>query len=284
VTHPLVVSGRLPPGTRLAVTDFHMLGGMDMWARDLCASERRPEEGGWWPSDEIMLYSAFPGYARLYTRYGVPMRQVAWQPFVLDPDSFPVERPATEGTSIISAGHHRRDVATLLSAAARLGAAVHPIDLFSPDEVAQAPAHIRFRGTVMTSDFCPEVGRSRFMVVPLLEDPHNAAGITALVTAIMCARPIVATDTPAARDYITDGVNGLLVPAGDAQALADAVERLDTDPALLAALAAGAAAAARQFTTEGWARALLLGSRTHDAAHWVWTKWLRRRARMASPA
>ena len=95
VTHPLVVSGRLQSGTRLAVTDFHLLGGMDTWVRDLCPPGRRAEEGGWWPSEQIMLYSAFPGYARLYTRYGVPMRQVAWQPYVLEPGSFPSERPAT---------------------------------------------------------------------------------------------------------------------------------------------------------------------------------------------
>ena len=282
VTHPLVVSRRLPPGTRLAVTDFHMLGGMDWWARDLCAPGRRPEEGGWWPSDEIILYSAFPGYAPLYTRYGVPMRQVAWQPYVLDPGSFPTELPATEGTSIISAGHHRRDLDTLLSAAARLDADVHPIDLYAPGEFPQAPAQIRFHGTVATSEFCPVVGRTRFMVLPLLEDPHNAAGITALVTALICGRPVVATATPATRDYVTEGVNGLLVPPGDPQALAVAIARLDTDPSLLAALAAGAAEAARSLTTESWARALLHGSRTYDAAHWMWTKWPLRRGRAAT--
>ena len=273
VTRPLVVNRRLPEGTRLAITDFHMLGGIDEWVRDLCVPGRRPEEGGWWPSDQVMLYSAFPGYARLYTRYGVPMRQVAWQPYALDPECLPVEQPATEGTTIISAGHHRRDLDTLLSAAARLGPDVHPIDLFAPGDVREVPAQIRFRGTVAPSVFCPQVGRSRFMIVPLLEDPHNAAGITAFVTAIMCGRPLVATATPGARDYITDGVNGLLVPPGDPQAMAEAIERLDTDHALLATLAEGARHAAVKFTTEAWARALLHGSRTYDAEHWAWTKW-----------
>src|SRR5206468_13018935 len=63
-------------------------------------------------------------------------------------------------------------------------------------------------------------------------------------------RPIVATATPASRDYVTEGVNGLLVPPGDPQAMAAAIERLDTHPELLAALAAGARAAAATFTTE----------------------------------
>ena len=276
VTRPLVVSGRLRPHTRLAITDFHMLGGIDEWVRDLCASDRRAEEGGWWPSAQVMLYSGFPGYGRLYTRYGVPMHQVAWQPYAVDPAHFVMERPATDGTTIISAGHHRRDLDTLLAAAARLGQDIHPIELFASDAVSDVPSQVRFRGTVPPEVFCPEVGHSRFMVVPLLDDPHNAAGITALVTAIVCGRPIVATATPGARDYVVDGVNGLLVPPRDPQAMADAIERLDRDPELLAALAAGARAAAALYTTEAWARALVHGSRTFDAAHWMWTKWRHR--------
>jgi hypothetical protein len=111
------------------------------------------------------------------------------------------------------------------------------------------------------------------MVAPLVADPHNAAGITAFVTAIVLGRPLIVTDTPGARDYVTDGVNGFLVPPADPQAMAEAIERLDTDSDLLARLAEGARQAAPQFTTEGWARALLHGSRTYDVDHWAWAKW-----------
>ena len=255
-----------------------MLGGIDEWVRDLCPPDRRSEAGGWWPSDQIMLYSAFPGYGRLYTRYGVPMHQVAWQPYAVDPVHFPMGRPATEGSSIISAGHHRRDLDTFFRAAARLGTDIHPIELFAPaaDDV---PPQVHFRGTVPSDVFCPEVGNSRFMVLPLIDDPDNAAGITALVTAIMCGRPVIATATAGVRDYVIDGVNGLLVPPEDPEAMADAIERLDRDPELLAALAAGARAAAPMYTTEAWARALVYGSRTFDGHHWMWTKWRNRRAR-----
>lgn len=273
VTHPLVVQRRLRPGTRLAITDFHMLGGMEMWVRDLRVPGRRPEEGGWWPSDQITLYSAFPGYAPLYLRYGIPMRQVAWQPYVLNPELFSSEVAAVEGETIISAGHHRRDLQTLLAAAALLGSGVHRIELFASVDVPGVPPQIRFRGSVPPEVFCPEAARSRFMVVPLLADPYNAAGITAFVTAMMCGRPVISSDTAGARDYIFDGVNGLLVPPSDPRALAEAIERLDTDAALLAKLAEGARRAAAHHTTETWARALLRGTRNYDAEHWVWSKW-----------
>ena len=52
--------------------------------------------------------------------------------------------------------------------------------------------------------------------------------------------PIVASNVGGIPDIIRDGENGLLVPAGDASALAKAIERLYRDPALRDTLAANA--------------------------------------------
>ncbi len=61
-------------------------------------------------------------------------------------------------------------------------------------------------------------------------------------------RPIVASDLPAIREILTDGQSALLVPAGDAAALAAAIQRVAGDPALASRLAAGALALAPRFT------------------------------------
>jgi glycosyltransferase involved in cell wall biosynthesis len=53
-----------------------------------------------------------------------------------------------------------------------------------------------------------------------------------LIEAAACGRPIVTTDTPGCRDICVDGVNGLLVPPGDQQALERAIGRLVHDPEL----------------------------------------------------
>lgn len=53
-----------------------------------------------------------------------------------------------------------------------------------------------------------------------------------LIEAAACALPLVTTDAPGCREVVTDGVDGLLVPIRDAQALADAIARLHDDPAL----------------------------------------------------
>ena len=51
-----------------------------------------------------------------------------------------------------------------------------------------------------------------------------------LLEAAAVGKPIVATDVPGCREIVKDGVNGLLVPAKDAGALADAMEKLLKNP------------------------------------------------------
>jgi len=51
-----------------------------------------------------------------------------------------------------------------------------------------------------------------------------------LIEAAACALPLVTTDVPGCREVVTHEVDGLLVPVKDAQALADAVERLNQNP------------------------------------------------------
>jgi len=63
--------------------------------------------------------------------------------------------------------------------------------------------------------------------------PSYREGVpNALLEATACGLPIVTTDTPGCRDVVTNGVNGLLVPIKNAQAVADALELLINDPDL----------------------------------------------------
>jgi glycosyltransferase involved in cell wall biosynthesis len=71
----------------------------------------------------------------------------------------------------------------------------------------------------------------------------------ALLEAMSFARPVIATPIAGVRDLVRDGENGLLVPPGDASALAAALRRLDDDPALAARLGAAGRTTAEGF---GW--------------------------------
>jgi glycosyltransferase involved in cell wall biosynthesis len=69
-----------------------------------------------------------------------------------------------------------------------------------------------------------------------------------LLEAAAVGRAIVATDVPGNRDIARDGVNAILVPPGDTQALAMALKTLASDPARRRAYAA----AGRLWVAEGF--------------------------------
>jgi glycosyltransferase involved in cell wall biosynthesis len=58
---------------------------------------------------------------------------------------------------------------------------------------------------------------------------HGGGMPRALLEAAACARPLLVTDVSGPRDFVRDGVEGLVVPPGDAAALADALQHLARD-------------------------------------------------------
>lgn len=72
-----------------------------------------------------------------------------------------------------------------------------------------------------------------------------------LIEGMAAGCAVVGSAVPGVREVIEDGVNGLLVPEGDAPALASALERLLTDPGLAGALGrVGRQTAVREYGRE----------------------------------
>jgi len=71
-----------------------------------------------------------------------------------------------------------------------------------------------------------------------------------LIEAAACALPLITTDVPGCREVVTDKVNGLLVPARDAEALADAIACLQDDRKLATRLGLAAREKALQVFDE----------------------------------
>jgi len=69
-----------------------------------------------------------------------------------------------------------------------------------------------------------------------------------LVEAAACARPLVTSDVPGCNHLVRDGIDGLIVPPGNAEALADALERLVASPEMRQRMGA----AARQRVLDGF--------------------------------
>ena len=68
--------------------------------------------------------------------------------------------------------------------------------------------------------------------------------------ALACGAPLITADTPAAHELLVDGESALLVPPGDAGALAAAIQRLAADGELARRIAAGGRAAYERAASE----------------------------------
>jgi glycosyltransferase-like protein len=83
---------------------------------------------------------------------------------------------------------------------------------------------------------------------------HNEGWGLVVLEAMAAGLPVVATDIPVFREYLTSDRDALLVPPGDAAALAAAMRRLAVDPGLRSRLAANGPSVARRFPWEEVAR------------------------------
>jgi glycosyltransferase involved in cell wall biosynthesis len=82
----------------------------------------------------------------------------------------------------------------------------------------------------------------------------------ALLEAAACGRALVVTDVPGASSFVRDGVEGLIVPAGDPSALAAALERLARDAGLRQRMGAAARLRVLQGFTEAQVQEALRGA------------------------
>jgi phosphatidylinositol alpha-mannosyltransferase len=76
---------------------------------------------------------------------------------------------------------------------------------------------------------------------------HGESFGMVLTEAFAASAPVIASDIPGYRDVIRDGTDGLLVPAGDALALAESLRRLALDPQLRTRMARAARERAERF-------------------------------------
>jgi len=98
-----------------------------------------------------------------------------------------------------------------------------------------------------------ELSRADVVVVPTKPNIHGS-GMTTVLEAMSCERPVIAMAGTGLDDYICDGVTGTLVQAGEEEALARAIENMLCDPLRAERQGKrGREAVVRDFTSAGLA-------------------------------
>jgi glycosyltransferase involved in cell wall biosynthesis len=152
----------------------------------------------------------------------VDSRRVFFTPYHHTLRADELAQPAPDGYGVFAGGDSMRDYGPLIEAAQGVPADVtlatrDPSILRYP----QLPPNVR-AGPVPPGRFLEAMRAARVVVVPLI-DGERSAGQQTYLNAMAMGKIVVATDTPGVRDYVTHGTTGLVVPPGDAVAMADAL-------------------------------------------------------------
>jgi len=120
-------------------------------------------------------------------------------------------------------------------------------------------ARTEMPGTLPQFRIAEELARASVVAVPFLKTAMTERHTSPikLFEAMAAGRPIVASDLPSTREVLEHERSGLLVPPGDAEALAAALGRVLAEPALAERLAREAHSEAARYSWDARARRLI---------------------------
>lgn len=155
----------------------------------------------------------------------------------------PDDRDRERGDSVtilfVGGDERRKGLDVLLDAAGRLGKGAVRLRVAGLGSLAVG----RCPGVDLLGPLPERAMISEMQGCDVFALPSRAEGLSiSLLEAMACGRPVVASALPGVEEVVTDGRDGLLVPPGDAVALAGAIERLVRDPGLRASLGTSARA------------------------------------------
>lgn len=204
-------------------------------------------------ADAIMVPTRYA--ASTFVQHGTSPSKLVINPYGVNMAKYvamPVSRPPSPRTRILFVGRIglRKGIPYLLQAFQKLGTSFE-LHLVGPqdaemDSVARSyPEHIQLHGTLRGASLEARFQDADIFCLPSLEEGLSLA----LLQAMAAGLPVVATPETGAEDVVTEGQEGFLVPARDAERLASALLGLSSRERRVAM---GTAARARVASAFSW--------------------------------
>jgi hypothetical protein len=196
-------------------------------------------------------------HARFARTWGLDPRRVEVTAYHFTMTRAELALPTTDDGLVFAGGDSMRDYEPLVGATRRVPV---PVVIASRHRLrGPLPANLR-AGPLPHARFVEMLHRASIVVVPFPKRLRRSAGQQTYLNAMALGKLVIVTDGLGVREYVEHGRTGLIVPPGDAAALADALRwALDpaNGPAVARIRAQGRAEAHARFTPEAYVTRLL---------------------------
>jgi glycosyltransferase involved in cell wall biosynthesis len=192
-----------------------------------------------WASHEVEDYAA---------AFGLPIHKLEYVPFHTTLQDY--EYTVRDKGYVFAGGNYDRDYPLLVEA-------VRPLDVPTwiattrPQQLAGTPLppHVRLQGTTVAG-FRQAMAAAKLVVVPMADGLLHSGGQQTALNAMYMGKPTIVVGPKWGRDFITDGVDGLLVDYRDVAGLRRAIRWVLEHPEAAQQMGHRAAERASWFTTD----------------------------------
>lgn len=141
-----------------------------------------------------------------------------------------VYQPKVSHPYILAAGRSGRDYATLIEAVRGTDLKLHIVcDRASAVKGIEIPNNVIILKNSYGGDYLAELYNSSIVAIPLCATDISA-GQMVMLQAMAFGKPVVVTNTPTITDYVTSGVDAILVQPGNVDAMRSVLENLMNSP------------------------------------------------------
>jgi glycosyltransferase involved in cell wall biosynthesis len=186
---------------------------------------------------DLVFVSSMGEIATYSDRFKIPEERFRFLPFhtnVIEPKIM-----SHSDNYILSAGRTGRDYSTLADAVRNIKEKVVIVSGRGDVKGIVFPSNVEVLVDIPYQEYLDLLYKALVVVVPL-KKLVKSTGQAAILEAMAVGKPVIATRTTGTADYIQSGVNGILVPVGNSEALKGAINSIINNKSLYKTLSVNA--------------------------------------------